>query len=122
MGTTLHAILQRQVGPEKDDAWMTFATEDFGKDYDLQIALGRAKEDEARRPPPRGVDTVRLLDHVDSIGGHTVQIFTEKEFRSALMASILPSSTRNVHVRTLLDHLERTRARGWAVRIVFWCC
>jgi hypothetical protein len=68
------------------------------------------------------VDTIRMLDHIDAIGGHTVQIFTEQEIRSNLLASILPGASHNAHVRTLLEHFDRTRARGWTVRIAFWCC
>jgi len=71
MGEILKAVIQRQVGPAHDDAWMTLTTLDFGKDHELSGALSSIKPGAPSDPRarPEKIDLVRLLHHIDATGG-----------------------------------------------------
>jgi hypothetical protein len=128
MGTTLHAVVQRQVGVPNENAWMTVSNLDFGKDYELSCAVSETKAgnpygDPYKHEPPLkdgGIDLGRLLYHIDAIGGEHVQVLSEQEIRSYVTSELLPHPKKNRHMEQLFNIFATARERGWTLRVAFW--
>ena len=120
MGTTLHAILQRQAGK---DGWMTIRTWDCGKDYKTAAALSEANPNDRLSPDPiyeqarLDIDLARALHHIDCIGGHSPTLLTQGEASRVLR----DLSAGRPWLSELLTTL-RTWSSSTPLRVIFWSC